>query len=251
VQDCIGLQQVLARTPGLLRYRRALMEATIGSEGAPSAALFADPRHRIVGRAGVWTDGSAHHAAPLAGSELEAAEIEADLGRRFRFVPEGRPYLRDEATLGRFLAALDEHPWLVHFTGHGGYASSEPHLCFADTGVLSARGLVGRRFRGGPAVVLNCCMAGFTEAVGGAYRGLTDAFLSRGAAVVVASSFPVYDFPSRLFSKRFYDRLLGGATVGEAILGARRAVASEPGSHPLHWALFAPWGNVNARLALP
>jgi tetratricopeptide (TPR) repeat protein len=252
-KDCLGLRRVLARTPGVARFARAVGPASIGASGAPSAAVFANPRHRTWHGSGVPSVAveGATYATHLSGSEKEAEQLEAGLrDKGFALTPDGAPQLRDDATLARFLSALDDQPWIVHFTGHGGCADGEPYLCFADTGMLPARGLAGRWLSGNPMVMLNCCMAGRTEATGGSYRGLTDGFLSRGASVVVASSFPVADFPSQRFGWHFYDRLLAGDTVGEAILEARRAVAAEPDSHPLYWVLFAAWGNPNARLSV-
>ena len=249
--DWVGLNHVLARTPGVARYREALQETAITGPGPPSMVLFADPRHRLPEPRQLPDGTKDPYARQLGFSEVEATALRQRLGKRFEFVPEGRIYLRDEATLKRFLQGLAEDPWIVHFTGHGGYADDEPYLCLADTGMLPARGLPDGRFGGSPLVMLNCCLAGLTRPMGGSYRGLVEGFLSRGAAAVVASSFPVYDFPSMHFSTAFYERLLAGQTVGEAILGARRHVAGRADAHPLHWALFAPWGNVNARLGLP
>ena len=247
--DWIGLRHVLARTPGVVRYTEALRDVVITSPKPPSVALFADPRHRL---SEPLAPGTADPYAPqLRFSEVEATALSTRLGKRFGFVPGDRIYLRDEATLARFLQGLAQDPWIIHFTGHGGYADDEPYLCLADTGMLPARGLPDAGFAGSPLVMLNCCLGGLTRPMGGSYRGLVDGFLSRGASAVIASSFPVYDFPSMHFSTAFHERLLAGATVGEAILGARQYVAGRPDAHPLHWALFTPWGNVNARLGLP
>jgi CHAT domain-containing protein len=236
--DWLGLRHVLSRTPGLARYAQALGELQLHTDARPNVILFGNPTHE--------------GAADLPGSEKEAGSVQGKLRLQSRLTLDVACYLRTEATSVRFLAGLDADPWVIHFTGHGGFGGGEPYLCFAGKGMLAARGLPNRPLNGHPLVVLNCCLAGQTTPTGGWYRGLVDGFLSRGAAAVLASSFPVLDFPSMHFSAAFYERLLqDGVTVGEAILHARRTVAAMPGSHPLWWGLFAPWGNVNARLALP
>jgi hypothetical protein len=237
LEDWLGLRHVLSRTPGLASYGRALTELTLQTDAAPNVTLFANPTHE--------------GAVNLPGSEKEAGSVQGKLRLQSRLGVKVTPYLRAEATTERFLAELDTDPWIIHFTGHGGFGGDEPYLCFAGNGMLPARGLPNRRLNGHPLVILNCCLAGLATPMGGWYRGLVDGFLSRGAAMVVASSFPVSDFPSMHFSAAFYDRLLQPATtVGDAILHARQTVAAMPGSHPLWWGLFAPWGNVNARLGL-
>jgi len=232
--DFIGLQRVLPRAAGVLRYGQASGEATIKATGPPAAIVFGDP----------WQDG----ARRLPGARAEAGAVKGALPGQFGLLPDGRMHLTGQATLERFHEGLAQSPWIIHFAGHGHFAEQEPLLLFAGTDMPAPRGLLIERLDGTPLVMLNACVAGITPTMGGQYRGLPEAFLSRGAAAVIASCFPLADFPATHFSRLFYEELAEGNTVGEALLHARRTVGSAPDAHPLHWGLYVPWGNVNARL---
>src|SRR5690606_37151324 len=56
---------------------------------------------------------------------------------------------------------------------------------------------------------------------------VAEAFLSGGVANFLGTHWPVGDEAAFAFSGRFYGRLLAGATLGEAVLAARRLVFAQ------------------------
>ena len=112
----------------------------------------------------------------LKGARAEARAVWNVLsGNGFELVPDGDPLTNDQARLETFLAGIAGDPWVIHFSGHGSYTSQEPVLLFAGDSMLAARGLPERAFNGQPLVMLNACVAGVTQPMGGAWCGLPDA----------------------------------------------------------------------------
>ena len=69
---------------------------------------------------------------------------------------------------------------------------------------------------------------------------LAEALLDGGVANFVGTHWPVGDEAALAFSARFYDRLLDGEQVGDAMLAARRRVC-DLGS--IDWADYVHYGN--------
>ncbi len=144
---------------------------------------------------------------------------------------------------------------LLHFSGHG--------LC--DPGdVASAKiMLAGRKGRGGavtpqylsattvsqnvdytksenrPVVVLNACQTARGGQQLSSLGGFARAFLEAGAGAYVSTLWSVRQEPARDFVETFYDRLLGGATVGEASVAAREAARAAGDASWLAYAVYA------------
>lgn len=74
---------------------------------------------------------------------------------------------------------------------------------------------------------------------------MAEAFLSGGVANFLGTHWPVGDEAAFAFSGRFYGRLLAGATLGEAVLAARRLVFAQ-GS--IDWADYVHYGAPAFRL---
>ncbi len=145
----------------------------------------------------------------------------------------------------------------LHFAGHGYFQAREP----GRSGLVCAGGEV---LRGSdldglgdlPALVFfNACEAARVRRRGSpsgrrlaAFRQSTsvaEAFLSGGVANFLGTHWPVGDEAAFAFSGRFYERLLAGATLGEAVLAARRLVF-EQGS--IDWADYVHYGTPSFRL---
>lgn len=95
---------------------------------------------------------------------------------------------------------------------------------------------IARLHLDGRAVVLaSCRSAGGTVLRGEGVMSLARAFFQAGAHGVVASLWPLRDDESAVLFRRFYRRLAEGATVGEALHGARRE-AIEAGEPAAAWA---------------
>lgn len=145
----------------------------------------------------------------------------------------------------------------LHFAGHGYFQAREP----GRSGLVCAGGEV---LRGSdldglgdlPALVFfNACEAARVRRRGSpsgrrlaAFRQSTsvaEAFLSGGVANFLGTHWPVGDEAAFAFSGRFYGRLLAGATLGEAVLAARRLVFAQ-GS--IDWADYVHYGAPAFRL---
>ncbi|HEU5081211.1 MAG TPA: CHAT domain-containing protein [Opitutaceae bacterium] len=73
--------------------------------------------------------------------------------------------------------------------------------------------------------------------------GLAEAFLRGGVSNYVGTYWSVGDQPAVVFATTFYPALLRGATVGEALLAARRAIREQSGT--VDWADYLHYGNQN------
>ncbi len=139
----------------------------------------------------------------------------------------------------------------LHFAGHAYFDAAHPER----SGLVCARGQV---LRGSdlagierlPALVfLNACEAarvrrGRTGRSRGEHAGdggsIAEALLDGGVANYLGTFWPVGDSSALLFARELYAALLGGRSLGEAVLAARRAV-HERGS--ADWANYLHYGS--------
>lgn len=120
---------------------------------------------------------------------------------------------------------------VVHFDGHG-TAAGEGALVFERAGggadYVTARRLAAVLTAAGvPVAVLNACQSG---AIGKRLEAaVATGLLAGGVAAVVAMSYRVYAVAAAEFMTAFYDRLLAGGTIGEAVRAGRSRMAQKPG----------------------
>ena len=151
---------------------------------------------------------------------------------------------------------------IVHFCGHGAFEADDPQRragwVFAD-GLLTARQLE-LVFRPPRLVVANACHSGRLSRTGGGTRelsdldrqllpALVDELLHQGVRDHIGAAWEVDDEVAITFATTLYDHLLpldgAGATLGEAVLAARRAVA-DLGEGT--WAAYQHYGYPTTRL---
>ena len=72
-------------------------------------------------------------------------------------------------------------------------------------------------------------------------------FLSGGVANYLGTHWPVEDTAALAFSRALYDALTTGAALGDAVLGARRTVAT---ARSIDWADYVHYGSPDFRLTL-
>ena len=101
-----------------------------------------------------------------------------------------------------------------------------------------------------PIVFLNACQVGRPGAGISGVDGFAQAFLSpesrMGAAVLVAPLWSVGDLNARTFAKVFYEQLIAGAALVDAV---REARAQAKGKSELTWLSYAVYGDPFARVA--
>jgi pimeloyl-ACP methyl ester carboxylesterase len=190
----------------------------------------------------------------LPGAAREGAELKRTLLRSAARVAslEGA-----DASRSRLLREIGSGEYdVLHFAGHGYFDPSEP----GRSGLLCARGDV---LRGSdldgiaslPALVFfNACEAARVRRPGAGARrrllgfrqssSLAEAILDGGVANFVGTHWPVGDDSALAFSSEFYASLLGGSTLGEAVLAARRMVAA---AGSIDWADYVHYGSPEHR----
>ncbi len=132
---------------------------------------------------------------------------------------------------------------ILHFAGHidsDGWRMSESRFDRSDLDRMTGGASM-------PALVFaNGCGATAPEDWD---RAMLRAWLASGVRHYLG---PLYDVPDRLgraFAVAFYDALLGGATVGEAVRSARALVADTVGEGTIPWGAYVLYGDPNATYA--
>lgn len=141
---------------------------------------------------------------------------------------------------------------IVHYAGHAYFDSQNPQqsgiLCTGDE-VLSGSDLVNVGSL--PSIVFfNACEAGRIRAPTSRKPSISarmqhnssfaEAFLRGGVANYVGTYWPVGDAPAVAFARQFYERLLGGAELGQALIAGREADAE---LESVDWANYILYGD--------
>jgi CHAT domain-containing protein len=211
---------------------------------SPSASVAARCLERARGRYGraiVFGD----TMGDLAFARIECRQVATRFGTR--------ALVGDEATEAAFAGAraqAGDDLDVVHLAAHGTFDADDP----LDSGIqlagggerpalLTARDVV-RDSLPAELVALSACESGRTHVFEGDEPvGLTRAFLSAGAASVLATLWLINDLSTRLIVERFYDALLAPAAAADlrwrkagalqrALEFVRRATIAELARHP-------------------
>lgn len=172
---------------------------------------------------------------------------------------------QSEATKERLLSELKSgHHDIVHYAGHAFFDPENPRrsglICAGDEPLIG-EDIAGIREL--PALIFfNACEAGrLRRGRDGATQveptvehlvernvGLAEAFLRNGALNYLGTYWPVGDEAARIFATQFYQRLLNGICIGEAVYRARQEVLR---SDRRDWADYIHYGKPNYRLKPP
>jgi hypothetical protein len=192
----------------------------------------------------------------LPGAAAEGAALAARLSREHVQLETlaGR-----DATRARILAALHAGGFdVLHYAGHAYFDAGDPArggLVCDSNEVL--RGADLATLGNLPALVFcNACEAarvrrrrGAGAARGWAVQprlgGLAEGFLTGGVANFIGTHWPVGDDAAYAFSQSLYESLLGRATLGAAVLAARRRLQAMPS---IDWADYVHYGSPEFRL---
>lgn len=156
----------------------------------------------------------------------------------------------EQATRAGLLEAL-EGADLFHFSGHGIFEGTEltPEGKLLKKGriILETEEMESDRFESGQLatalreagvrlVVLGACESAARDE-GGAWTGVAPALVREEVPAVVAMQFKVLDKNAARFIAHLYTRVLGGATIDEAVAHGRRAifVHSDKGAAERDW----------------
>jgi CHAT domain-containing protein len=145
---------------------------------------------------------------------------------------------------------------ILHLAGHGHYRAPRPGESEGRSGMVLQDGLfltaveIGQMRQVPDLVFLNCCHIGqvgsevaFNKLAASASREL----IQMGVRAVVAAGWAVRDDAAREFARIFYERMLGGAAFGRALLDARRETYN---AHPdcNTWGAYQAYGDPDFKL---
>ncbi len=144
---------------------------------------------------------------------------------------------------------------IVHFAGHAAYDARRPDQSglLLDGGEVCFAQKIQRLMAGHPLVFLNACETARQQAgdglppVEGVYdgdprEGLASAFVYGGALGCIGSLWPVVDNVAADFAASFYNAVLEGQPLGQAMLLARQETARVHLDDP-SWAAFVLYGD--------
>lgn len=149
---------------------------------------------------------------------------------------------RLSATQNKIKNNLDNSIALFHFCGHG----SEPDKLLLNFGkeMIDSAFFENYTFKNNPLFFINCCLSGTLEYYGGGkFNGLPITLFKQGAEAIISCTYPIRDNPSKIFSLYFYEKLLEGCSLGNAIMFARSKQ-----KNPWDWGLHYLYGNPNLQI---
>jgi hypothetical protein len=125
---------------------------------------------------------------------------------------------------------------VIHYAGHAAFDPKDPDLSglllHGDEVFFAQK--IRRLVEGRPLVFLNACQSGRTaneqepEKVGQYLQkpaeGLASSFIYGGALGCIGALWPVYDQPATDFAVQFYNKVLEGYMIGEAMRQTRNAI---------------------------
>lgn len=234
----IGRGRLIVAPAGLLHYlpfhalsdrKHYLAERSIISY-APSAAVLA--------RCLKLAPANLEHAL-IAGVEdittpMVRAEVEAVAG----FFKDGQLLIDDDLTI----EALKQHSGgrgIIHLACHGRFRPDNPGFSSLS---FKAEELTVNDIYNLPLaksiIVISACESGLNDVVRGEELvGLTSAFFAAGASTLVLSLWRVNDASTVEMMTGFYEELVTGAGVAEALAAVQRRLIKR-GSHPYFWSPF-------------
>jgi len=147
------------------------------------------------------------------------------------------------------LAALQDHD-VVHFAGHSHYDPENPGKSGwrLHEGILTASE-ISKLSRPPLLVFSNSCQAGASAEWSRGYRyegqafGIGSAFLLAGVKNYIGTFWVVHDEESVLFASSFYQGLVTGLSLGDALLRARHTIIAQRGWQGLTWASYMLYGD--------
>jgi pimeloyl-ACP methyl ester carboxylesterase len=149
---------------------------------------------------------------------------------------------------------LNEEFDMIHFAGHGVFDENTPSRSgwvFGKDCIVSAREIF--RARRVPRLVFaNACFsavvtpgrAGAAAEMNRQLAGLAEAFFERGIVNYIGTGWPVEDVPAVTFATVFYEKVLEGERLGDALSTARQTILD----HGPTWGAYQHYGQVATRL---
>jgi hypothetical protein len=238
-------------TISLGRDRRLTRQFRTRLSSAPGIAPKPKDRLRVL----VIADPAQDRALQLPGARLEGREIVSELRKTHQSGVQvevidciGWVDSRIEFVLAMILEGDFD---VIHFAGHGVFDAndgSKSGWVFGDGQIISAREIF--RARRVPTLVFaNACFSGVVRGgeplsaseLNQANAGLAEAFFERGIQNYLGAGWPVDDTAGVQFAVSFYQQILTGAALGDAISEARRVIYEEGNT----WGAYQHYGDAN------
>jgi len=149
---------------------------------------------------------------------------------------------------------LNEEFDIIHFAGHGIFDEKTPACSgwvFGKDCIISAREIF--RARRVPRLVFaNACFSSVVTAgtaltaaeMNRQLAGLAEAFFERGIMNYIGTGWPVEDGPAVTFATVFYENVLKGERLGDALATARQQILDDGPT----WGAYQHYGQVAARM---
>jgi CHAT domain-containing protein/trypsin-like peptidase len=141
---------------------------------------------------------------------------------------------------------------LLHFACHNTYNPAAGSSITLDnvqfTPTLMTTAAINKMLaRSAPTVFMNACRSAGLHATFNRLDGWASKFLEAGAGAFIGSLWAVSDGAAREFAQEFYGRLMAGFSLGEAVMQARQAAASQPDDPT--WLAYTAYGNPRATIS--
>ena len=198
----------------------------------------------------------------LGKARIEVESIERALKDKWKERIEIQLLMGSEATGSALNDALRGGAFdVIHYAGHAAFERQDPELSgllLHDNEVFFAQKI--QRPGGGPAACIpeRLRVEPHSQRAGrsnhglprGKAEGLASAFVYGGALSCIGALWPVYDQGAADFAVGFYNRLLEGNLVGEALRLARKEIRRQRPDE-INWASYVLYGDPTFRLARP
>jgi hypothetical protein len=155
--------------------------------------------------------------------------------------------VRDLTPLSQLLDRADFG--MLHFACHNSFDPAKgASIRFGDARfipTLLTDAAINKAFSArAPLVFVNACRSGGFATSYNGMDGFARKFLAAGASTFIGSLWAVVDDTAREFASTLYGSLLGGATLGDAVLQARHQASSRPGDPS--WLAYSVYGDPSA-----
>jgi hypothetical protein len=135
---------------------------------------------------------------------------------------------------------------LLHFACHNRFDPDDGSSIMLDhaqfTPTLLKKAAIGQVLaRSAPTVFINACRSAGKSPTYNRLDGWASKFLEAGAGAFIGSLWSVTDGTAREFAEELYRQLQGGSLLGEAVMRARQAAASQLDDPT--WLAYAVYGN--------
>lgn len=168
------------------------------------------------------------------GNLTHTVESAREIGTLF---PDFVRYEQAEATTEKLTTAQQTR--YLHFATHAEFRADAPAFSYIELADRKLRAMDIVRLRlNAELVVLSACDTGRGYWLGGAWLGLTRAFLLAGAKTVLVTHWPVLDRPTAQFMQLFYQQLAAGFSPSEALRRAQQQFSNGDMAFPYFWGGF-------------